>query len=72
MTDKTKSLFLENYFPDNPNETTACLDNSDALGKALNVCHSAAGRWANFLAVDYYQVHAYIPTKPGQEGYIDS
>jgi hypothetical protein len=55
LTDKTKSLFLENYFPENPNETTACLDNSDALGKALNVCHSAAGRWANFLAVDYYQ-----------------
>lgn len=57
MTDKTKSLFLENYFPSNPNRTTACVDNSAMLSKALNVCHTAAGnRWANFLAVDYYQV----------------
>lgn len=57
LTDKTKSLFLENYFPSNPNRTTACIDNSALLSKALNVCHTATGnRWANFLAVDYYQV----------------
>jgi len=57
LTNKTKSLFLENYFPSNPNRTTACLDNSAMLSKALNVCHTAAGnRWANFVAVDYYQV----------------
>ncbi|KAG0591483.1 hypothetical protein M758_1G175400 [Ceratodon purpureus] len=56
LTDKTKTLFLQNYFPTNPNRTTACLDNSDNLSKALNVCSSATGnRWANFLAVDYYQ-----------------
>jgi hypothetical protein len=57
LTDKTKSLFLENYFPNNPNRTTACIDNSDHLSKALNVCSSATGnRWANFVAVDFYQV----------------
>lgn len=56
LTDKTKSLFLENYFPTNPNRTTACIDNSDHLSKALNVCSSATGnRWANFVAVDFYQ-----------------
>nr|XP_024369688.1 PI-PLC X domain-containing protein At5g67130-like [Physcomitrium patens]PNR58031.1 hypothetical protein PHYPA_005026 [Physcomitrium patens] len=56
LTDKMKTLFLQNYFPSNPNRTTACIDNSDNLSKALNVCHTAAGnRWANFLAVDFYQ-----------------
>lgn len=73
LTDKTKSLFLENYFPSNPNRTTACVDNSAMLSKALNVCHTAAGnRWANFLAVDYYQrstskgVFAAVDTLNGQ------
>ena len=64
LTDKTKSLFLENYFPTNPNITTACMDNSDDLSKALNVCSSATGsRWANFLAVDYYEVSVHFQQK---------
>lgn len=55
LTDSTKSLFLQNYFPSKPNRTTACVDNSATLSRALNVCHTATGnRWANFLAVDYY------------------
>ncbi|KAJ7551323.1 hypothetical protein O6H91_06G010400 [Diphasiastrum complanatum] len=52
----TSSLVLENYFPDNPNQTEACTDNSKALLDMLSVCYSAAGkRWSNFLAVDFYK-----------------
>eukprot|EP00250_Pteridium_aquilinum_P028079 c36550_g1_i1 orf=232-1341(-) len=53
---KSRSLVLENFFPTNPTETGACLDNSDMLMAMLNVCYAAAGqRWANFLAVDFYK-----------------
>lgn len=57
LTDTTKSLILENYFPSTPNSTEACVINSGNLANAITVCHAAAGnRWSNFLAVDFYKV----------------
>ncbi|KAK8694732.1 hypothetical protein V6N13_072277 [Hibiscus sabdariffa] len=56
MNTKSRSLVLQNYFPDNPNETVACAENSAPLVRMLNTCHKAAGdRWPNFIAVDFYQ-----------------
>ncbi|OMP01978.1 hypothetical protein COLO4_11439 [Corchorus olitorius] len=56
MNTKSRSLVLQNYFPDNPNSTKVCADNSAPLASMLNTCHKAAGdRWPNFIAVDYYQ-----------------
>eukprot|EP01018_Ginkgo_biloba_P041306 Gb_00060 [translate_table: standard] len=53
---KSISLVLQNFFPDNPSEATACKDNSGVLSNMLSVCYGAAGkRWANFLAVDFYK-----------------
>lgn len=53
----TRSLVLQNYFPDNPNATKVCADNSAPLASMLETCYEAAGkRWPNFIAVDYYQV----------------
>lgn len=52
----TRSLVLQNYFPDNPNATKVCADNSAPLASMLETCYEAAGkRWPNFIAVDYYQ-----------------
>ncbi|KAK9678531.1 hypothetical protein RND81_11G217600 [Saponaria officinalis] len=51
----TISLVLENYFPDNPNSTRTCLDNSAPLINMMNACFQDAKRWPNFIAVDYYQ-----------------
>lgn len=52
----SRSLVLQNYFPDNPNLPEACKDNSAALSSMLSVCYEASGkRWANFLAVDFYK-----------------
>lgn len=54
---KTISLFLENYFPDDPNITEACVDNSAPLLAMMQTCYAAAGnRRPNFIAVDFYQV----------------
>ncbi|KAK6923048.1 hypothetical protein RJ641_011352, partial [Dillenia turbinata] len=56
MNTTTISLVLENYFPDNPNATEACVDNSAPLISMMDTCYQAAGkRWPNFIAVDYYQ-----------------
>ncbi|KAH9617162.1 hypothetical protein KSS87_015166 [Heliosperma pusillum] len=56
LSTKTISLVLENYFPDNPNSTKACADNSVPLTQMINTCLQQDGkRWPNFIAVDYYQ-----------------
>ncbi|KAM7250166.1 hypothetical protein ACFE04_022049 [Oxalis oulophora] len=56
MNTTTKSLVLQNYFPTNPNSTTACSDNSAPLLKMMSTCYEAAGkRWPNFIALDFYQ-----------------
>ncbi|XP_031114617.1 PI-PLC X domain-containing protein At5g67130 [Ipomoea triloba] len=56
MNTDTISLVLQNYFPDNPNETASCVDNSAALLSMMNTCYEAAGkRWPNFIAVDFYK-----------------
>lgn len=50
------SLVLENYFPDDPNASAACMDNSASLISMMNTCYEAASkRWPNFIAVDFYQ-----------------
>lgn len=56
MSTTSISLVLENYFPDNPNASAACMDNSANLISMTNTCYEAAGkRWPNFIAVDFYQ-----------------
>ncbi|XP_074297767.1 PI-PLC X domain-containing protein At5g67130-like [Silene latifolia] len=56
LSTKTISLVLENYFPDYPNSTKACLDNSVPLTQMINTClQQNAKQWPNFIAVDYYQ-----------------
>ncbi|OWM66269.1 hypothetical protein CDL15_Pgr013486 [Punica granatum] len=56
MNTSSISLVLENYFPDNPNITEACSDNSASLTTMMTTCYEAAGkRWPNFIAVDFYQ-----------------
>nr|GMC62803.1 PI-PLC X domain-containing protein At5g67130-like [Ipomoea batatas] len=56
MNTKTILLVLQNYFPDNPNMTAACADNSAPLLSMTNTCYEASGkRWSNFIAVDFYQ-----------------
>lgn len=55
-TTSSKSLVLMNYFPDNPNSTAACAENSAPLVSMLDTCHALSGnRWANFIAVDFYK-----------------
>jgi len=57
MNDANKSLVLQNYFRDDPNENLSCVDNSANLENMLDVCYKASGnRWTNFLAVDFYKV----------------
>ncbi|XP_021824773.1 PI-PLC X domain-containing protein At5g67130-like [Prunus avium] len=56
MNTKSISLVLVNYFRDLPNASASCLDNSAPLLNASKSCYEAAGkRWANFIAVDYYE-----------------
>ncbi|XP_062101962.1 PI-PLC X domain-containing protein At5g67130 [Humulus lupulus] len=56
MNTKSRSLVLVNYFPNNPNASAVCSDNSASLAAMLKTCSEVAGaRWPNFIAVDYYQ-----------------
>ncbi|CAA2982071.1 PI-PLC X domain-containing At5g67130-like isoform X1 [Olea europaea subsp. europaea] len=56
MNTSSISLVLQNYFPENPNITNACADNSAPLTSMMTTCYEAAGRrWPNFIAVDFYQ-----------------
>ncbi|XP_057973072.1 PI-PLC X domain-containing protein At5g67130-like isoform X2 [Malania oleifera] len=56
LNDATKSLVLVNHFRSAGTAKNACVLNSDPLLDMLRTCHDAAGgRWANFVAVDYYK-----------------
>lgn len=62
MNTASKSLVLMNYFPTNPNVSTACVDNSYDLISMMQTCYDADGkRWPNFIAVDFYTVHTKRP-----------
>nr|PNR49485.1 hypothetical protein PHYPA_011381 [Physcomitrium patens] len=56
MSDMSRSLIVQNYFPSNPNPINACKHNSDGLFKMLSTCYAASGnRWSNYIAVDFYK-----------------
>ncbi|MQL89822.1 hypothetical protein Taro_022405 [Colocasia esculenta] len=56
MNSLKESLVLMNFFPDNPDPSSACGNNSAPLVDMLNTCHNlSANRWPNFIAVDYYK-----------------
>lgn len=58
MSDMSRSLIVQNYFPSNPNPINACKHNSDGLFKMLSTCYAASGnRWSNYIAVDFYKVN---------------
>lgn len=59
LSDTSRGLIVENYFPTNPNPLTACKDNSDGLFNMLSTCYVASGnRWSNYIAVDFYKVRS--------------
>lgn len=61
MSTKTRSLVLVNYFGTVPDFATACKHNSKPLMDMLGTCHNlSGGRWANFIAVDFYKVGAFF------------
>ncbi|XP_010263507.1 PREDICTED: PI-PLC X domain-containing protein At5g67130-like [Nelumbo nucifera] len=56
MNTTTRSLVLQNYFPNNPNIVEACKHNSAPLVSMMGTCYEAAGkRWPNFITVDFYK-----------------
>lgn len=58
LNDKTKTLVLINHFPTIPVKRTSCKHNSKELMDMLGTCYVEAGdRWANFIAVDYFEVY---------------
>lgn len=57
---KSRSLVLVNFFHSTPNRSQSCADNSAPLLNMIRTCHKAAGRWPNFIAVDYYLVITYL------------
>jgi hypothetical protein len=57
MSDVSRSLVVQNYFPTNPNPIDACLENSQGLFTMLGTCYAAsANRWSNYIALDFYKV----------------
>lgn len=57
MNTTSRSLVLMNYFPDTPDFTQACKENSAPLINMMNTCHDLDHkRWPNFIAVDFYKV----------------
>lgn len=57
MNTPSRSLVMMNYFPNNPNTSQACVDNSAQLLDMMRTCYIAAGnRWPNFISVDFYKV----------------
>ncbi|KAG0583962.1 hypothetical protein KC19_3G175400 [Ceratodon purpureus] len=56
MSDVSRSLIVQNYFPTNPNPINACRDNSGGLFNMLSTCFAASGnRWSNYIALDFYK-----------------
>ncbi|CAM8882122.1 unnamed protein product [Rhodiola kirilowii] len=56
LNDKTKSLVLINHFPTIPIKRMSCKHNSKELMDTFGTCYISAGdRWANFIAVDYFE-----------------
>ncbi|KAL7591655.1 PI-PLC X domain-containing protein At5g67130 [Lactuca sativa] len=56
MNTTSRSLVLMNYFPDTPDFTQACKENSAPLINMMNTCHDLDHkRWPNFIAVDFYK-----------------
>jgi hypothetical protein len=45
---------LVNWFTTIANGLSPCLNDLDELKHKLTTCHKKFGKWANFLAVDYY------------------
>jgi len=61
MSERSRSLIVQNYFPTNPNLVIACQHNSAGLFNMLNSCFIASGkRWSNYIAVDFYKVQHII------------
>jgi hypothetical protein len=43
-----------NWFTTIPNGLSPCLNDFDHLKRKLTTCYRKFGKWANFLAVDFY------------------
>jgi len=64
LNDTSKPLVLVNYFHSVPVKALTCEDNSAELINMLHTCYGAASnRWANFVAVDFYKVCAFVSVK---------
>ena len=49
-----RNLFLVNWFTTIPDGLTPCLNDFYELKRKLTTCYKKFGKWANFVAVDYY------------------
>jgi hypothetical protein len=58
LNDPSRGLVLVNWFGDLEGSGSVCTDNQFTnLQSKLQTCFAAAGdRWANFLAVDFFEV----------------
>ena len=48
-------MALINWFTKVGNPVDPCLNNAQDIKKKLETCRTEFGRWANFIAVDYYE-----------------